>query len=217
VLEFVTRPIRAVLGLTEHDVVESLHEARDIEANMLDAVHAIENATASIERHVEVIETLATSVDPLRASVDRLTDTMQELVAMLAPMGAAEHEMQRVATVVQLRSAPKRQPRLCILRNAHVALPWVMAPKSLRSPHPTSVRFVPPRPAFVPVAFGTHRSSYPSMPAPGRWRVAGAIYVDFPILRETSAVAMRARAVSMGVCGRSSSCCGHPIQQSVVS
>ena len=68
-LEFITRPIRSVLGVTEHDVVESVHEARDIEANMLDAVHAIENATASIEHHVEVIETLATSVDPLRASV----------------------------------------------------------------------------------------------------------------------------------------------------
>jgi phage shock protein A len=58
-------------------------------------VHAIESATDSIERHVAVIETLATSVDPLRASVDRLTDTMQELAAMMAPLGAAEHEMQR--------------------------------------------------------------------------------------------------------------------------
>ncbi len=95
-LEFVIRPIRSALGGTEHDVVESVREARDIEANMLDAVHAIEHATASIEHHVEVIETLATSVDPLRASVDRLTDTMQELVAMLAPMGAAGHEAHRI-------------------------------------------------------------------------------------------------------------------------
>src|SRR5947209_94002 len=95
-LEFVTRPFRSVLGLTESEVVQSLHEARDIEGNMLDAVQAIENATASIERHVEVIETLATSVDPLRASVDRLTDTMQALVAMMAPMEAAEHEVHRV-------------------------------------------------------------------------------------------------------------------------
>ncbi len=95
-LDFVTRPIRAVLGGTERDVAATLHETRDIEAGMLGAVDAIENATASIERHVEVIETLATSVDPLRASVDRLTDTMQELVAMMAPMAAAEHEMQRV-------------------------------------------------------------------------------------------------------------------------
>ncbi len=95
-LEFVIRPIRSVLGVTEQDVVDAVHEARDIEENMLDAVHAIENATTSIEHHVEVIETLATSVDPLRASVDRLTDTMQELVAMLAPMAAAEREAHRV-------------------------------------------------------------------------------------------------------------------------
>jgi phage-related minor tail protein len=95
-LDFVTRPIRWVLDATERDVVETVHETRDIEANMLGAVQAIENATASIERHVEVIETLATSVDPLRASVDRLSDTMQDLVTILAPMAAAEREVQRV-------------------------------------------------------------------------------------------------------------------------
>jgi phage-related minor tail protein len=95
-LDFVTRPIRWALGATERDVVESLHEARDIEANMLGAVRAIEDATASIERHVETIETLATSIDPLRASVDRLADTLQELVTLLAPLGAAEHDVQRL-------------------------------------------------------------------------------------------------------------------------
>ena len=89
-------PIRSLLGETEHDVVDSLRETRDIEANMLDAVQAIEKASASIERHVQVIETLATSVDPLRASVDRLTDTMQDLVAILAPMGAAEQDVERI-------------------------------------------------------------------------------------------------------------------------
>jgi gamma-glutamyl:cysteine ligase YbdK (ATP-grasp superfamily) len=95
-LGFLARPVRSLLGETEHEVVDSLHETRDIEANMLSAVQAIENATTSIERHVEVIETLATSVDPLRASVDRLTDTMQELVAILAPMGEAEQEVERI-------------------------------------------------------------------------------------------------------------------------
>jgi methyl-accepting chemotaxis protein len=94
--EFVTRPLQSILGGTERDLAATMHETRDIEANLLGAVDAIENATASIERHVEVIETLATSVDPLRASVDRLTDTMQELVKMLAPMAAAEHEVQRI-------------------------------------------------------------------------------------------------------------------------
>ena len=95
-LEFITRPIRSVLGVTEHDVADSVDEVHDIEANMPDAVRAIKDATASIEHQVEVIDTLATSIDPLRASVDRLTDTMQELVAMLAPIGAAEHEAHRI-------------------------------------------------------------------------------------------------------------------------
>lgn len=95
-LGFITRPVRSALGITENDLVESVHAARDVQADMLGAVRAIENATDSIERHVEVIETLATSVDPLRASVDRLTDTMQELVAMMAPMGDVEHGVHRV-------------------------------------------------------------------------------------------------------------------------
>jgi hypothetical protein len=106
VLEFITRPIRSALGVTEREVVASVHEKRDIEANMLDAVHAIENATASIEHHVEVIEKLATSVDPLRASVDRLTDTMQQLVTLMAPMGETEHEAHRIGSL--LRSTPPR-------------------------------------------------------------------------------------------------------------
>ena len=95
-LDFLIRPIQSVLGGAERDVAKTVHETRDIEANMLGAVRAIEDATESIEKHVAVIETLATSVDPLRASVDRLTDTMQELVAMMAPMETAEHEMHRV-------------------------------------------------------------------------------------------------------------------------
>jgi|SRR5579862_1799925 len=95
-LDFVTRPIRWALGVGEHDVVEAVQESRDVESNMLDGVRAIENATASIERHVEVIEALATSVDPLRQSVDRLTETVQELVSVLAPVAAAERDVERV-------------------------------------------------------------------------------------------------------------------------
>jgi methyl-accepting chemotaxis protein len=94
-LDLLARTIRSILGDTEREVVEAVHESRDIEANMLGAVEAIEHATASLEHHVEVIETLATSVDPLRASVDRLTDTMHELVLILGPLAAAEHEIQR--------------------------------------------------------------------------------------------------------------------------
>jgi uncharacterized protein YoxC len=84
-----------MLGVAEHDVIAPLEETRDIEGHILDAVNAIHHATASIEAHVEVIDTLANSVAPLGASVDRLTDTMHELVALMAPMGAVEREVQK--------------------------------------------------------------------------------------------------------------------------
>ncbi len=93
---------------------------------ILDAVNAIQRATDSIERHVEVIEGLATSVGPLTDSVDRLTATKGDLVSLLAPMGAAEHEVQRVEGFLRtppprkqdralagprVRDAPPRRPR----------------------------------------------------------------------------------------------------------
>jgi hypothetical protein len=95
-LDFVLRPLRSMLGVAEQDLVAPIEETRDIEAHILDAVDAIHHATASIEQHVAVIETLATSVAPLGASVDRLTDTMQELVKLMAPMGSAERGVKRV-------------------------------------------------------------------------------------------------------------------------
>lgn len=95
-LEPFLRPLRQVLGITEHDLVDSMHEVRDVESDTLEAVRAIENATASIERHIEVIETLATSIDPLRASVDQLSQRVADLVETLRPLSDAEHEVQRV-------------------------------------------------------------------------------------------------------------------------
>jgi methyl-accepting chemotaxis protein len=95
-LDFLTSPIRSALRVAEHQVVESVHDTRDIEANLLGAVRAIENATTSIEQHVAVIEGLATSIDPLRASVEGLTASMEKIVALMAPMAAAEHEVHRV-------------------------------------------------------------------------------------------------------------------------
>jgi hypothetical protein len=64
-LDFVTAPIRSVLGVAEHEVVAPVQSSREIEAHILEAVNAIHHATASIEQHVAVIETLATSVAPL--------------------------------------------------------------------------------------------------------------------------------------------------------
>jgi len=80
---------------------DALRPLEETERETLEAVEALERVTESIEHHVEVIETLATSVGPLTASVDRLTDTMQELVKMLGPIAAAEREMQRAELGVE--------------------------------------------------------------------------------------------------------------------
>jgi hypothetical protein len=95
-LGFVSRQVRAALGVAEHDVVAPLEETRDIEGHILEAVDAIHHATASIEQHVAALDTLANSVQPLGSSVDRLTETMNDLVRMMAPMGAAEREVHKV-------------------------------------------------------------------------------------------------------------------------
>ena len=96
--DFVLKPVRSVVRAIDQDAVRPLEET---ERETLEAVKALERVTESIEHHVEVIETLATSVGPLTASVDRLTDTMQELVKMLGPIAGAEREMQRGERGVQ--------------------------------------------------------------------------------------------------------------------
>jgi len=54
---------------------DALRPLEQTEHQTLEAVKALDRATESIEHHIEVIETLATSVGPLTESVDRLTDT----------------------------------------------------------------------------------------------------------------------------------------------
>jgi uncharacterized protein YoxC len=92
VFDFVLKPVRSVVRALNEDTVKPLEQT---ERETLDAVKAIDRATASIEHHVEVIETLATSVGPLTTSVDRLTETMRELVEVLGPLAAAEREFHR--------------------------------------------------------------------------------------------------------------------------
>ena len=90
--DFLLRPLRSVGRVLNEDAFKPLEET---ERETLDAVRAVDRATQSIEHHVEVIETLATSVAPLTASVDRLNDTMRALVEVLGPIAAAEHEFHR--------------------------------------------------------------------------------------------------------------------------
>jgi chromosome segregation ATPase len=97
-LDLVFAPARALLGAAERDVERTL-PVRDIEhiqSRVLDTAEAIRRATDSIESHIEVIETLANSIQPLYESVDRLTAQMGELNAVLAPLAGIEHDAERV-------------------------------------------------------------------------------------------------------------------------
>jgi hypothetical protein len=58
---FVFWPVRAARRMVQSEVTSPLE---DTERDVLDRVEAIHRATDSIEHHVEVIETLATSVRP---------------------------------------------------------------------------------------------------------------------------------------------------------
>ncbi len=74
---------------------DTLKPLEETERETLDAVRAIDEATKSIEHHVEVIETLATSVGPLTEAVEHLNETMRDLVTLLGPLAGAEREAQR--------------------------------------------------------------------------------------------------------------------------
>jgi hypothetical protein len=92
-LDFLLRPLRSALSVAGREMSAPVVDA---EREVGGAVNAIQQTTDSIERHVEVIEGLATSVGPLTESVNRLTETMAELVALLAPMGTAERGVEHV-------------------------------------------------------------------------------------------------------------------------
>jgi len=72
VFDFVLKPVRSMVRAVNEDALRPLEQT---EHQTLEAVKALDRATESIEHHIEVIETLATSVGPLTESVDRLTDT----------------------------------------------------------------------------------------------------------------------------------------------
>lgn len=109
VLGLITRPLKALLDAAGAEVSAPLV---DTEREVLDGVHAIRAATDSIEHHVEVIESLATSVGPLAESVDRLTTTLNELLQVLGPLAAVERDLGRAEHGVErLLQLGRRQRR----------------------------------------------------------------------------------------------------------
>jgi phage shock protein A len=105
-LDFVTGPLRSLLGVAEATEagIERHAPTAQLEARLDDAVAAVHRAADSMERHVAVVESLADSL-PLTQSVTRLTDQLTELMKITAPVAAAEREVSRIERLFGRRGA----------------------------------------------------------------------------------------------------------------
>jgi hypothetical protein len=103
--------VRSVLGAPEHaeaDMARAapLLETAGLEAKLDDAVAAVREAGASLERHVEVLAALSDSLPPLTESVTQLTEQLRRVMEVTAPLAAAEHELSRLDRLLRRRGTP---------------------------------------------------------------------------------------------------------------
>jgi hypothetical protein len=98
VFDFVTNAIRSAIGAAEQDIIRHspLQETEALNDQLREAVGAVHRAADSLERHVEVVESLAVSLTPLTESVTRLTEQIGQLLTVTAPIAAAEREVSRL-------------------------------------------------------------------------------------------------------------------------
>jgi hypothetical protein len=101
VLDWAKGAVRSAIGAAEHVEVDveadvETHSPVEIEDKLDEMIAALHRAADSAERHVDVIETLAQSLVPLTESVTRLTNELDQLLEVTAPLLAAEHDVSRV-------------------------------------------------------------------------------------------------------------------------
>lgn len=102
-IDLATAPLRYVINeVTEHEaeVVSPLRDIEDIQTHVLAASVAIKQATEQIEKHVAVIETLATSLEPLTVAVAKLADQMQALPELSRSVSELTAKLDVVAEVI---------------------------------------------------------------------------------------------------------------------
>jgi hypothetical protein len=92
-----TGALRSVLGVAETAATHTpLDDARMAEHGISELVHALHRVADSTERHVELLEGLAETIGPLNDKVTVLNTQVDELMAVLAPLQAAEKDISRV-------------------------------------------------------------------------------------------------------------------------
>ena len=107
-LDLFTAPLRSLLGVTEdmeRDARSLLSESGELERQLEEAVASIHRAAESMEHHVEVVETLATTVPKLADSVSALVEEMHTLNSTLKPVATAERDLSRLGHLFGHRHA----------------------------------------------------------------------------------------------------------------
>lgn len=92
-LDFVVKPLSSLLAGARTAVGDDLRDAaaepHRLEERLGHLIRAVERSGESVERHIEVIERLSDSVTVLTGQLDAL-------LTVIAPLAAAERDVQRV-------------------------------------------------------------------------------------------------------------------------
>jgi len=107
--------VRYVLGAparaeSEVEDAEAVLEPRELEAKLDEVLVVIRGASASLERHVEVLGTLSDSLPALTESVTRLTDQLDRVMKVTEPFDVAEREASRLDRILRRRAQSPEPP-----------------------------------------------------------------------------------------------------------
>ena len=105
-------PLRAILGSVEREAEHAIpvKGIQQIELRVLETGEAIRKATEQIEQHVEVLESLASSVPQLTEAVALLTVQLGGIVEVLRPVAAMEADVAKVGRLFSRHKGDNTPP-----------------------------------------------------------------------------------------------------------
>jgi len=101
--QFASNAVRSALRLldgAEHEV----EQHAPVEERLHEAISVLHRTADSLDRHVEVLEGLADSLPALTDAVTRLSEQLTELIALAAPLEAAEREVSSLGHLFHRRA-----------------------------------------------------------------------------------------------------------------
>jgi hypothetical protein len=104
-LDSVRGALRSAIGAAEHVEADvETHSPAGVEAKLDEMILVLHRTCESAEKHVEVVEALAQSLVPLTDSVSKLTDQINLLLQVTAPLATAERDITRVQGIFHHRT-----------------------------------------------------------------------------------------------------------------